>query len=542
MATPELTSDLMPELMPRFLWRKLRRDWLVFDREVSATEVTDDWFNLVFQRRCQLERATISISNRATNPISKKEHLRPRVLIAETDPTQFLAGFWAALLAGWDIALANPRWGAQEWTTTHHLIQPHLVWAASIAPQIAQINENYLSGSDAPSCFDKLDYKNLDRKKSDQRLILIPTGGSSGQVKFVCHCWESLVTSAVGFCDYFGANKTINAYCVLPLYHVSGLMQAMRTLVSGGQLFLANFKDANFKNLCQSPASSIPQLPRSSSTFISLVPTQLERLLQAGKAEWLCQFEGVLLGGAPPWAELLRKAAAVNIPVCLSYGMTETAAMVSAIDSEAFLQANGQIASSGRPLPHTDIRIERDGQCLLPGEVGQVVVRSQAIAKGYYDSTPSSAFASNTFYTDDLGYLDASGELHISGRISHKIISGGENIFPAEVEVALRNTQQVSDVYVLGLPDSEWGEVVTAVYVPSDRSVSPASLKSALSSGPASTHTSVNNTSVNNGVPLLSHYKHPKRWIALDKLPRNAQGKLNRSALLRQALSQEASQ
>lgn len=315
MATPELTHDLTPELMPRFLWQNLRRDWLVFDREVSAAEVADDWFNLVVQRRCQLERETISISNR--------EHLRPRVLIAETDPAHFLAGFWAALLAGWDIALANPRWGAQEWTTTHHLIQPNLVWAASISPQIVQINKNYSSGSDAPSCFDKLDYdkldyKNLDRKKSDQRLILIPTGGSSGQVKFVCHCWHSLVASAVGFGDYFGASKAINAYCVLPLYHVSGLMQAIRTLVSGGQLCLANFKE-----LCQLPASFIPQLPRASSTFISLVPTQLERLLRAGKAEWLCQFEGVLLGGAPPWAELLRKAAAANIPVCLSYGMTE---------------------------------------------------------------------------------------------------------------------------------------------------------------------------------------------------------------------------
>ena len=121
-------------------------------------------------------------------------------------------------------------------------------------------------------------------------------------------------------------------------------------------------------------------------------------------------------------------------------------------------------------------------------------------------------------------YLDADGYLHITGRASEKIISGGENIFPAEVEAALRKTNQVLDVCVVGLPHPDWGEAVAAAYVPANETVSPATLKAALT--------------------YLSRYKHPKRWFSVPALPRNAQGKLNRSMVLEHPslLSSEATQ
>ncbi|MEL7224505.1 MAG: AMP-binding protein, partial [Cyanobacteria bacterium J06576_12] len=244
-------------------------------------------------------------------------------------------------------------------------------------------------------------------------------------------------------------------------------------------------------------------------------------LLRANKAPWLASFHAILLGGAPPWPSLLKHAATHNLPLCLSYGMTETAAMVSATHPQDFLQ--GHPLGSGHAMPHAVIRIEKKGQALSAGEVGQVVVRSKSIALGYYNA-PSPNFAPNTFYTDDLGYLDADGTLHITGRASGKIISGGENIFPAEVEAALRSTGQVSDVCVVGLPHPTWGEAVSAAYVPAGESVSPNSLKTAL----------VTPRDSDKGEPLLSRYKVPKYWFALPHLPRNAQGKLNRSALLAQ--------
>jgi len=201
--------------------------------------------------------------------------------------------------------------------------------------------------------------------------------------------------------------------------------------------------------------------------------------------------------------------------------------MVSATAPNIVAQ-NVSPSGSGHMMPHAKITIESANQSLSIGEVGQVVVRSGAIALGYH-SAPSPSFSKNTFYTDDLGYLDADGTLHITGRASGKIISGGENIYPAEVEAALRNTGQVLDVCVVGLPDFEWGEVVSAAYVPTSETVSPESLKTLLVEASEINRVEISEKST---VPALSRYKVPKRWFPLQCLPRNAQGKINRAALL----------
>ncbi|NJM97725.1 MAG: AMP-binding protein [Phormidesmis sp. RL_2_1] len=415
---------------------------------------------------------------------------RPLLLLAEPHSTRFLAALLAALLADWDVALANPHWGTQEWQAVSQLIAPDVVWG---------INIQLPRHTAAPA------------RAFSQPAILIPTGGSSGDVKFIHHTWTSLMASVDGFCRRFTPNgEAVNTYCVLPLYHVSGLMQILRAWVSGGQVVMASFKQLELKPLKPLEASALNR-KTPQNWFISLVPTQLERLIQAGKSPWLAQFCTVFLGGAPPWPALLDLAKHDNIPLCLSYGMTETAAMVTALDPLAFLQ--GQI-SSGQALPHAEVQIMNHHQPCGDGEVGQVVVHAASIAYGCADP----------FVTDDLGYLDAAGHLHITGRVSGKIISGGENIFPAEVEAALRSTGQVRDVCVLGLPDALWGEAVTAAYVPADQHVCATSLQMAIAS-------------------TLSRYKQPKRWVPLAALPRNAQGKLNRQQLLAQiALASEPDQ
>ncbi len=489
--------ELADSMTPQTLWARLRRDWLV-------TEQADlRWFDLVKDRLAQLEQHA---AENAFEPDA-----RPMLLLAEREPLEFLAGFWAGLLADWDIALANASWGEQEWQSVSRLVSPTVTWPSTRRCRFSTYTRPM------PDV--------LENRQSEPA-ILIPTGGSSGQIKFAHHTWSTLVAAAVGFCAHFYPGQPVASYCVLPLYHVSGLMQVFRTSLSGGQLVLLPFK-----SLLSAPPDSLPAAPLPGA-FLSLVPTQLERLIRAGRSLWLSQFYCILLGGAPPWPSLLKRAAADRLPLCLSYGMTETAAMVTAMTPgffrsfAAFATEQPSSLSSGYAMPHASVQIEQAGRRLPPNEVGQVVVRSSAIAHGYYNA-PSASFAKNTFYTDDLGYLDTQGELHITGRASGKIISGGENIFPAEVEAALRSTQQVMDVCVLGLPDAEWGEVVTAAYVPASKTVSPESLKSAL-------------VSANAARLQLSRYKHPKRWIALPKLPRNAQGKLNRSRLLAQIKTQSS--
>jgi O-succinylbenzoic acid--CoA ligase len=182
--------------------------------------------------------------------------------------------------------------------------------------------------------------------------IMIPTGGSSGKIKFAIHTWDTLMASVRGFTQYFQLNK-VNSFCVLPLYHVSGLMQFMRSFTTGGKLAILPFKELDSSQIYNIEPSEF---------FISLVPTQLQRLLEKPDLiTWLSQFETVLLGGAPAWNELLEKARFYRIRLAPTYGMTETASQIATVKPDDFL--NGKI-SSGQTLPHAQITI-----CNQKGEV-----------------------------------------------------------------------------------------------------------------------------------------------------------------------------
>lgn len=534
------SDEVRPELPePEAVWAKLRPDWRVglanqaVERNALESEISEAkrWVERVCDRRHSLESHLESCLERY-----ETAQASPLVLIAESDPADCLAYFWAAVLAHWDVALANPHWGVQEWQSVGKQLQPTVVWGNSAERSSLSVTQEIKPLNTQPNP------KQSDRTRPKREsMILIPTGGSSGQVKFVCHTWASLMASVNGFRQYFTPQgEPVNACCVLPVYHVSGLMQVLRAWLSNGQVAIPSegFAIAPFKQLAarlETPTLSGP----FQGWFISLVPTQLEQLLQANQGAWLSQFQAVLLGGAPPWPTLLARAAAQKIPLCLSYGMTETAAMVTALAPSDFLQGK---VSSGRSLPHATLQIIKSNQHLLQplplGEIGQIVVRSAAVAQRYYDGyansdgtgdSKSSAFSQHVFYTDDLGYLSADGHLHITGRASDKIISGGENIFPAEVEAAIRNTRQVQDVCVIGVPHPHWGEAVAAAYVPISPSVCAKSLQQALIA-PVSDQPTDQLT--DQPIAVLSRYKHPKYWLPCKALPRNTQGKLNRQQLL----------
>ncbi len=494
---------------PDLIWQNLStRSWLIHplgDSDQNANQLSPSqcWADQVRDRQAHFLS------------LSPFPHTRPLLLLCDPYPPTFLATFLAALLAGWNIAIANPHWSDPEWQLVIQRLNPDKIWN----PNTDIPTPDLSCSNDSASSF--------RRSARLEPTIWIPTGGSSGEIKFACHTWSSLLASVQGFCGYFAPNgEAINTYCVLPLHHVSGLMQILRAWVSGGQVALSTFKQLEHY---------VPLVIKPYDWYISLVPTQLERLMQSGKSSWLQQFRSVLLGGAPPWPTLLQQAQ--SLPLRLSYGMTETAAMVTVADDRAFISdisngiSNGisndiknSVLSSGRALPHAKLHIRQGDRICQPDEIGQIAIASAAVAQGYYDCSAleaTSTFqltanpAENCFYTDDLGYLSADGQLYITGRASGKIISGGENIFPAEVEAAIRSTRQVQDVCVLGSPHPIWGETVIAAYVPAHAQVSPESLQEAIAT-------------------TLSRYKQPKQWISLSDLPRNAQGKINRQQLLSQ--------
>jgi o-succinylbenzoate---CoA ligase len=414
------------------------------------------------------------------------------VLIAEADPLLFIAAFVAAVSNNAVVVLTNPRWGRQEWEQIAGLVTPDMVFGgvAMAGPLNPPALEDFEIGlaRKSPSIGGLGGGSRESMATSLQTGdILIPTGGTSGQIRFAIHSWETLTASVEGFQEYFGIDR-INSCCMLPLYHVSGLMQLWRSITTGGTFALCDWKAME--------AGVFPEIDRS-QFFLSLVPTQLQRLLNYPE---LSQFQTILLGGAPAWESLLADCQSRQLPIAPTYGMTETASQVATLKPEAFLQ--GQ-TGCGMPLPHVAITI-RDGKGNPQpiGVSGLVTLEGRSLMRGYFPPGP--------FEIDDIGYFDANNSLHIVGRNSQKIISGGENLYPAEIEAAIRSTGLVEDVCVLGVADGDWGEIAVAFYV-SSQTVEV--VEGAIA-------------------PLLSRPKQPKRWVAVKAIPRTGQGKVVRSLLL----------
>ncbi|MBE9093959.1 2-succinylbenzoate--CoA ligase [Tychonema sp. LEGE 07203] len=466
------------------------------------------------------------------NPAQKTP---PKICIAESEPVQFLASFISARAAKCPIFLCNPNWVKQEWEQVFDLVQPDLIIGQNALENIKKMQlishlapfsisilgagkmpppqSNSLFVEQASCLFLRmvqdftLSASPTDSHKNPHQLpitnyqlpsIMIPTGGSSGKIRFAIHTWETLTASVQGFQQYFQVDK-INSFCVLPLYHVSGFMQFVRSFTTGGKLVIQPFKTLELGE----KADIEPE-----EFFISLVPTQLQRLLQnPDTANWLSRFRTVLLGGAPAWPELLETARNYQIKLAPSYGMTETASQIATLKPEDFLAGNN---SSGQVLPHAQITIRSPkGEILCYNQIGNIAVNAKSLALGYY---PEYFGDREYFQLDDLGFFDRNNYLNIVGRSSDKIITGGENVFPAQVEAAIRTTNLVADVAVIGLPDKNWGQVVTAMYVPINSEVTVKNLQAAIED-------------------KLSKFKRPKNWIVVEQLPRNSQGKVNREQL-----------
>jgi o-succinylbenzoate---CoA ligase len=412
------------------------------------------------------------------------------VLIAEADSLLFIAAFFAAVSSNAVVILTNPRWGRQEWEQVVGLVRPDLVFGEVAGPLNPPILGDFEIGlaRKSPSIGGLGGGSREGIATSLQAGdILIPTGGTSGQIRFAIHSWETLTASVEGFREYFGVDR-VNSCCLLPLYHVSGLMQLWRSITTGGTFALCDWKAVE--------AGVFPGIDRS-QFFLSLVPTQLQRLLNYPE---LSQFQTILLGGAPAWESLLVDCRSRQLPIAPTYGMTETASQVATLKPEAFLQ--GQ-TGCGMPLPHVAITIrDGEGKTQATGVSGLVTLEGRSLMRGYFPPGP--------FEIDDIGYFDAQGSLHIVGRNSQKIISGGENLYPAEIEAAIRSTGLVEDVCVLGVADGDWGEIAVAFYV-SSQGVEV--LEGAIAT-------------------LLSRPKQPKRWVAVEAIPRTGQGKVVRSLLL----------
>jgi O-succinylbenzoic acid--CoA ligase len=244
-------------------------------------------------------------------------------------------------------------------------------------------------------------------------------------------------------------------------------------------------------------------------TLISLVPTMLSRLLEHPQAKNLQNLRGILLGGAPASSELIERCLQLNLPIMPTYGMTETASQITTLAAHEVKLKQG---SSGLPLFGNQIRIvaEDHSDLELPADaIGQIMVRGASVMTGYLNQPVSNSLQDDWFYTGDLGYCDRDGYLYVVSRRSDLIISGGENIYPSEIESILLEHPAILEVCVVGISDREWGESVAAVIV---------------------TKVELSLTEIRNfcDQKSLSRYKLPKSIHIWDALPKSASGKLLR--------------
>ena len=318
-----------------------------------------------------------------------------------------------------------------------------------------------LAGATAMPVDRRLTERERPRPVDSDAALIVHTSGTTGEPRPVELTLENIQANALGSAVALGLDPHERWLCPLPVSHVGGLMVLLRSAIYATTAVIGP-----------------PDTP--GVTLASLVPTQLARLLDAGAPP---PRRAVLLGGAPADPTLLRRARDAGWPVAPTYGLTQACSQVTVGEV-------GDTETSGRALPGLRVTIAADGEILVDGPT---------VAGG------------GTLRTGDLGRLDDRGRLIVVGRKTDTIVTGGENVAPAEVEAVLRAHPAVADAGVFGRPDPEWGEAVTASVVlraPAE----PQELREWVAG-------------------RLARFKVPKAVELADALPRTESGKLLRREL-----------
>jgi o-succinylbenzoate---CoA ligase len=282
---------------------------------------------------------------------------------------------------------------------------------------------------------------------------IVFTSGTTGSPKGAVLTYSNHFYSATASAFRLGIMPGDRWLLCLPLFHVGGLAVVMRSALYVTTIVLHDGFDVDAVNHA---------IDTQNITIVSLVPTMLYRLLEArNDRPFPPSLRLVLLGGAAASPQLIERCHRLNVPIAPTYGLTEANSQVATITPPEARRKPGTV---GKPLPFTKIRIvDENGNTLPAGEYGEIVVSGPTIMAGYYDEPQ--AIRNGELYTGDIGYLDKDGDLWLIQRRSDLIVSGGENVYPVEVETVLRQHPAVEDVCVVGIPSVEWGQQVAAAVI-----------------------------------------------------------------------------
>ena len=329
---------------------------------------------------------------------------------------------------------------------------------------------------------------NLRWNPSDDKVFcIINTSATTGKFKSVPVRWSQIEAHVKASANVLGVEEEDNWLVVLPMFHVSGLSIILRTLYNGTRVTIRE----KF-----SEQVVLDALETEAVTIVSLVPTVLQRIVERIQAPTL---RAILLGGEFIPMPLLQECVQRNLPVYKTYGMSETFAQSTTFNVQKYPH---KLASVGYPLEGVTIEIRN------PDEegVGEVWISSPMLMKGYLNKEP----IKGAFNTDDIGYVDEDGFLYLLNRRKDIIISGGENIYPKEIEDVLYGMEGILECAVIPVSDSKWGQVPVLCVV--------------------TTH--IEKDIVDYLLNRLAKYKVPKRIVYYDALPKNGMGKILRQELI----------
>ena len=348
--------------------------------------------------------------------------------------------------------------------------------------------------------------------KDDDDVIQLYTSGTTGLPKGVMLTnsnYRGFMEQAgeLEWSSYDAGDSVMNA---MPLFHVAGVNVGILATAQGARtVVLPEINPAEILDLIENEAIN-------HAFFVPAVILMLSQMPDFRQRDY-SKLKQIFYGASPITEDLLITAVEVmGARFTQVYGLTETTGGGTYLPPEAHEPSRGKLRSCGLPYPSTTIHcVDADGKPVPTGEVGEIVIQSSFVMKGYWNRPEATedAIRNGYFHTGDAGYFDEEGFLFIHDRVKDMIVSGGENVYPAEVENANIGHPEVADEAVIGIPDEKWGEAVKAIIVPKEgANPSPESI-------------------ISWAREKIAGYKCPKSVDYIEALPRNPSGKILRKDL-----------